>query len=269
MDVRGKVAVVTGGAGGIGSALGRRFAAEGARRVVLADLDGAGAEKAAAVIGPTVRGTTCDAADADAVAALVRDVEKREGPIDLFCANAGIGTGVGVEEGDEEAWMRAWRVNTLSIAHAARALLPGWLERRAGYLLVTASAAGLLTTLGDAPYAATKHAAVGLAEWIAITYGDRGVKVSCLCPQGVRTNMVLGAQSEGRLGAEQVKALRLIEPEEVAECVVRGLAEERFLLLPHPEVQGYLTKKAENHDRWIAGMRKFQASLLSKLPAAQ
>ncbi len=266
MKLEGKVIVVTGGAGGIGSALGRRFAAEGAKRVVLADLDGGGAEREAASIGPAARGVACDASDSAAVASLVRDVEQSDGPIDLYCANAGIGTGVGVEEDDAGAWLRAWNVNVMSVAGAAHALLPGWLARGEGYLLVTASAAGLLTTLGDAPYAATKHAAVGLSEWLAITYGDRGVKVSCLCPQGVRTNMVLGAQSAGRLGAEQVKALRLIEPEEVADCVVKGLAEERFLLLPHPEVREYVTRKADDPDRWIAGMRRFQASLLARPP---
>ena len=267
MNLKDKVIIITGGAGGIGSALGRRFVAEGAKRVVLADLDGAGAEREAASIGPAAHGVVLDAADGGAVAALVRDVESRDGPIDLYCANAGIGTGVGVEGDDAEAWLRAWGVNVMSVVVAARACIPGWLSRGEGYLLVTASAAGLLTTLGDAPYAATKHAAVGLAEWLAVTYGDRGIKVSCLCPQGVRTNMVLGAQSAGRLGAEQVKALRLIEPEEVADCVVRGLAEERFLLLPHPEVRSYFMKKAENHDRWIAGMRRFQASILGKPPA--
>ncbi len=261
MNVRSKVIVVTGGAGGIGSAMGRRFAAEGAKRVVLADLDGAGAQRAAASIGPAARGVACDAADGEAVAALVREVEERDGPIDLFCANAGVTTGIGVEEDDAEIWQHAWRVNVMASVVAARACLPGWLSRGEGYLLVTSSAAGLLTSLGDAPYAATKHAAVGLAEWIAITYGDRGVKVSCLCPQGVRTNMVLGTQATGHLGSRQVKALRLIEPEEVADCVMKGLAEERFLILPHPEVRGYFMKKAEDHDRWFAGMRRFQASL--------
>ncbi len=267
MNLEGRVIVVTGGAGGIGSAMGRRFVAEGAKRVVLADLDGAGAEREAASIGPAACRVALDAADVGAVAALVRDVEKRDGPIDLFCANAGISTGVGVEEDDPGAWERAWRVNVMSAVVAARALLPGWLARGEGYLLITASAAGLLTTLGDAPYAATKHAAVGLAEWLSVTYGDRGVKVSCLCPQGVRTNMVFGAQAEGHLGTKQVRVLGVIEPDEVADCVVRGLAEERFLILPHPQVRDYFRKKAEDHDRWIAGMRKFQASLLGKPPA--
>jgi NAD(P)-dependent dehydrogenase (short-subunit alcohol dehydrogenase family) len=261
MNVRDKVIVVTGGAGGIGSAMGRRFVAEGAKRVVLADLDGEGAERAAASIGPIARGVACDVADGGAVVALVRGVEERDGPIDLFCSNAGIATGIGVEEDAAEIWQRAWQVHVMAPVAAARALLPGWLARGEGYLLITASAAGLLTSLGDAPYTATKHAAVALAEWLAVTYGGRGVKVSCLCPQGVRTGMVLGTQATGHLGSKQVKALRLIEPEEVADCVVKALAEERFLILPHPEVHGYFMKKAQDHERWFAGMRRFQASL--------
>jgi short-subunit dehydrogenase len=154
-----------------------------------------------------------------------------------------------------------WRVNVMSTVVAARQLLPRWIDRGGGYLLVTASAAGLLSTLGDAGYSATKHAAVGLAEWIAITYGDRGIKVSCLCPQGVRTKMVFGPGTEGKLGAEQVRRLGVIEPEEVAEVVVEGLRQERFLILPHPEVATYFRNKAENHDRWLGGMRKLQRQL--------
>ncbi len=246
--------MVTGGAGGIGSALARRFAAEGARAVVIADL------REAPEIAPNVRGVVCDTSDDGAVRALVDDVEGREGPIDLYCANAGISVGAGVDAGDD-VWKQVWRVNVMGTVVAARHLVPRWLERGGGYLLVTASAAGLLTTLGDAAYAVTKHAAVGLAEWIAITYGDRGVKVSCLCPQGVRTRMVLGDEAEGHVGAEQVKRLGLIEPEAVAAAVVEGLADERFLILPHPEVLQYFRNKAESYGRWIGGMRKFQRSL--------
>jgi NAD(P)-dependent dehydrogenase (short-subunit alcohol dehydrogenase family) len=260
VELKDKVVVVTGGAGGIGSALGRRFAAEGARAVVLADRDGGGAEEVAALIGAGARGVACDAGDDQAVSALVGEVEKREGPIDLYCANAGIGSGTGLEAPDSE-WNEAWRVNTMGTVVAARHLVPRWVERGSGYLLVTASAAGLLTSLGDAAYTATKHAAVGLAEWIWITYGDRGVKVSCLCPQGVRTNMVFGKQAEGNIGIEQVKLLGVIEPEAVAASVVEGLGDERFLILPHPEVRDYFRSKAENHGRWLGGMRKFQRQL--------
>ena len=260
MDLRDKVVVVTGGAGGIGSALGRRFAAEGARAVVLADRDGVRAAEVAASIGLSARGVACDVGDDVAVAALIDDVETREGPIDLFCANAGIGGGTGIEAPDSE-WNEVWRVNLMSTVVAARHLVPRWVERGGGYLLVTASAAGLLTSLGDAAYTATKHAAVGLAEWIWITYRDQGVKVSCLCPQGVRTNMVFGKQAAGHIATEQVKKLGVIEPEEVADTVVEGLADERFLILPHPQVLEYFRNKAENHGRWLGGMKKFQRQL--------
>src|SRR5579859_3774589 len=249
MELGGKVVVITGGGGGIGSALGRRFAADGARAVVLVDIDGAAAEAAAASIGAQARGAGCDVTDSKAVADLVADVERQEGPIDLYCSNAGIARGLDVDASDER-WNEMWRVNVMASVIAARHMLPRWIERKGGYLMITASAAGLLSTLGDAGYSATKHAAVGLAEWIAITYGDRGIKVSCLCPQGVRTNMVFGPRTDGTIGSEQVKLLGVIEPEEVADAVVKGLREERFLILPHPEVATYFRNKAENHDRW-------------------
>ena len=262
MDLANRVVVVTGGAGGIGSALGRRFLAEGARAVVLADRDGERAVEVAASLGAGARGVACDVGDDAAVAALVSEVEEREGPIDLYCANAGIALGTGFESPLDE-WEAAWHVNLMGTVVAARHLLPRWLERGGGYLLVTASAAGLLTTLGDAAYTATKHAAVGLAEWIWISYGDRGVRVSCLCPQGVRTPMVLRPTASGTPGAEQVIRLGLIEPEQVAEAVVEGLGDERFLILPHPEVAEYFRLKGENHGRWLGGMRKMQRQLRS------
>lgn len=268
MNVQDKVVVITGGAGGIGSALGRRFVAEGARGVVLADLDGPRAEAAAAAIGPPARGIACDAGDLHSVAALVADVEANEGPVDLFCSNAGIGRGVVIDD-DDAAWQSNWEVNLMSQVHAARVLLPGWLARGEGYLLVTASAAGLLTTLGDAAYAATKHASVGLAEWLSITYGDRGVRVSVLCPQGVRTDMVYGEGADDNIGIKQVKALRILEPEDVADVVVAGLASEKFLVLPHEEVREYVAAKAADHDRWIGAMRRFQTSLLQQSEAQE
>jgi NAD(P)-dependent dehydrogenase (short-subunit alcohol dehydrogenase family) len=260
VELRDAVVVITGGAGGIGAALAHRFASEGARRLVLVDLDADRARAVAAAVGDVARGVGCDVSDPDAVAALVADVEADDGPIDLFCSNAGIATGEGVEA-SVDVWQRTWEVNVLSQVAAARALVPGWLARGGGYLLVTASAAGLLTNLGDAPYTATKHAAVGLAEWLAITYGGQGVKVSCLCPQGVRTPMLFGALSDGELAAEVVRSFGVIEPEVVAEAVVVGLRDERFLILPHPEVREYVVNKAADHDRWLAGMRKVQARL--------
>ncbi len=252
--------MITGGGGGIGAALGKRFAAEGAKAVVLVDVDGAAAVRAAAAIGPLARGVECDAAGSAAMAGLIDDVERREGPIDLFCANAGIARALDVTS-DDAAWDEMWRVNVMSTVIATRHLLPRWLERGSGYLMVTASAAGLLTTLGDAGYSATKHAAVGLAEWIAITYGDRGIKVSCLCPQGVRTNMGFGPGTDGTIGAEQVRRLGVMEPDEVAAVVVAALREERFLILPHPDVARYFRAKAEDHDRWLSAMRRFQRQL--------
>jgi len=254
MNLEGKVAVVTGGAGGIGSALARRFIEEGARAVVVADV------REATNLPDRTRAVVCNTADDAAVKALVEDVESKEGPIDLYCSNAGIAVGADVTTADD-VWNQVWQVNVMGSVVAARHMVPRWLERGGGYLLITASAAGLLTTLGDAAYATTKHAAVGLAEWISITYGDRGVKVSCLCPQGVKTRMVLGEDGEGQIGAEQVKRLGLIEPEEVAQAVIEALAEERFLVLPHPEVLQYFRNKAENYGRWLGGMRKFQRSL--------
>jgi NAD(P)-dependent dehydrogenase (short-subunit alcohol dehydrogenase family) len=260
MHVQDKVVVITGGAGGIGTALGRRFVAEGARGVVLADLDGPAADGR----GP-IRGVACDAGDLGSVAALVADVETTEGPVDLFCSNAGIARGINIDD-DDAAWQANWDVNLMSQVHAARVLLPGWLARGEGYLLVTASAAGLLTTLGDAAYAATKHASVGLAEWLSITYGDRGVRVSCLCPQGVRTTMVYNEEGAGHIGLEQVKALRIVEPDDLAESVVAGLAAERFLILTHEEVAAYQKAKSKDVDGWIGAMRHMQADLLTKFP---
>jgi NAD(P)-dependent dehydrogenase (short-subunit alcohol dehydrogenase family) len=256
VDVRGKVVVVTGGANGIGAAMCRRFAAEDAAAVVVADLDEAGARAVADEIGG--RAVGLDVADGRQVEDLVAGTIAEEGPIDLFCANAGIGVFGGVDVPDED-WQRSWDVNVMAHVHAARALLPAWLERGEGYLLHTASAAGLLTNIGTAPYSVTKHAVVGLAEWLSVTHGDAGVKVSCLCPMGVRTNMLAGGQdvSAGAVVVSQ----GVIEPEECADAVVAGLAEERFLILPHPEVRTHFGRKADDYDRWLAGMRRLQAAI--------
>ena len=259
MEPTGATIVVTGAASGIGAALARAFAAEGAGRLWLADLDEAGAVAVADELGPTATGVGLDVADETAVAALVARVES-EGPIDLFCANAGIATGSGLEAPDP-AWQRIWDVNVMAHVYAARALLPAWIERGRGHLLVTASAAGLLTNLGDAPYTATKHAAVGLAEWIAITHGDAGVGVSCLCPQGVRTPMVMGGLEAEQMAAGIVELMGLIEPEACAEAAIEGLRADRFLILPHPEVAEYQRNKVTDPDRWLAGMRKLQRRL--------
>jgi NAD(P)-dependent dehydrogenase (short-subunit alcohol dehydrogenase family) len=255
MEVRDKVVVVTGGASGIGAALSRRFAAEGAAAVVVADLQADAASLVADEIGGTAVSTDVSV-EADVVA-LVEQTVEAHGPIDLFCSNAGIAISGGVEVPDEE-WDRIWRINTMAHVFAARAMLPAMLARGEGYLLNTASAAGLLTNLGAAPYAVTKHAAVALAEWLAITHGDAGIKVSVLCPQGVRTPMLLGGADAGDDAASMLLA-GAIEPAQVADAVIEGLRAETFLILPHPEVAEYLTRKAGDYDRWLAGMRRLQA----------
>jgi NAD(P)-dependent dehydrogenase (short-subunit alcohol dehydrogenase family) len=255
MELTDRVAVVTGGASGIGRALVRRFVDEGARGVVVADRDLAGAEAVAAAIGDRALAVGCDVAVAEQVAALVARAREAFGPVDLFCANAGVAVGTDLDTSPAD-WDLAFAVNVRAHVHAATALLPGWLQRGEGYFLATASAAGLLTQIGSAPYAVTKHAAVAFAEWLSVTYGDRGVRVSCLCPMGVRTPM-----TEGDHLANDVVAAAgaMLEPEEVARAVVEGLRTERFLILPHPEVLTFLRRKADDYDRWLAGMRRLQA----------
>jgi NAD(P)-dependent dehydrogenase (short-subunit alcohol dehydrogenase family) len=255
MELRGKVALVTGGANGIGRALCERFAAEGAAGVAVVDLDGDRAGEVAAGIGDRALGLAADVSvEADLVTA-VRATEERFGPIDLLVCNAGIGAMAGVDAPDE-VWQRMWDVNVMAHVRAVRAVLPSMLARGEGYVLTTASAAGLLTQIGDAPYSVTKHAAVALAEWLAITHGDEGLKVSCLCPQGVDTDLLRAAT--GGVSGDVVTAQGVITPEEVADAVIDGLHDERFLILPHPEVATYVGRKAGDPDRWIAGMRKLQ-----------
>ena len=250
MKLASKHAVVTGGAAGIGRALVRKFAAEGAR-VVVADLDADGAAEVAAEIGGFA--VAVDVSDESSLRSLVEHAEKEYGAIDLFCSNAGIFLPGDVEVPNEQ-WQQIWEVNVLAHVYAARAVLPKMLERGEGYLLNSASAAGLLTQIGSAPYAVTKHAAVGLAEWLAVTYGDRGIKVSVLCPQAVRTAMTAGVEGGGVAGVDG-----MLEPEAVADCVVEGLSEERFLILPHPNVAEYMQRKVGDYDRWLRGMRRLQA----------
>ena len=253
MQVKGRVVVVTGGGNGIGRALCRRFAAEGARAVIVADVQAAAAEQVAREIDG--RAIAANVAREPEVVRLVEQVIKECAAIDLFCSNAGIGAKGGVEAADEE-WSRSWEVNVMAHVYAARAVLPHMLARREGYLLQTVSAAGLLTQLGSAPYAVTKHAALALAEWILITHGDQGIKVSALCPQGVRTDMLKRAEFGG--GAFLLEGA--LEPEQVAEEVVKGLAEERFLILPHLEVAEFFRRKATDYERWLRGMRRLQAN---------
>lgn len=257
MELRDKVAVVTGGANGIGRALARRFAAEGARGVVVADLDGDKTASVAEEIGGLAVATDVSV-EADIIN-LVAKANARYGQIDLFCSNAGIGLDGG-EAVSDAGWQRIWGINFMAHVYAARAVLPQMLARGDGYLLQTASAAGLLTQIGSAPYSVTKHAAVSFAEWLSITYGDAGIKVSCLCPQGVLTDMLEQAKGGGsflRAGA--------LAPEAVAEAVVNALRAEQFLVLPHPEVLEYFRRKADDYDRWIKGMRRLQVKVQSMI----
>ncbi len=253
MELEGRHVVVTGAASGIGRAMARRFAAEGAEAVVVADLDERSARAVAEEIGGlAIRTDVSREAD---IQALVSQAEGEHGPIDLFCSNAGIPGPAGGPEAPDGEWQRTWEVNLMSHVWAARTLLPGMVERGEGYLLSTASAAGLLTQISAAAYSVTKHAAVALAEWLAITYGDAGIKVSCLCPQGVRTPM-LDTALEDPIGAAPLLAEQVIEPEDVAAAVVQGIRNEQFLILPHPKVADHLALKGAQPERWLRGMRR-------------
>jgi NAD(P)-dependent dehydrogenase (short-subunit alcohol dehydrogenase family) len=266
VELRDAVVVVTGGASGIGRALARRAVQEGAKGVVVADLDGDGAARVAEELGERAVGIRVDVSSAGDNRQLVDHAETTFGPIDLFCANAGVGGGVGLDEG----WDLAWGVNVMAHVHAARLLVPQWLERGRGYFLSTASAAGLLTQIGSGPYAVSKHGAVAFAEWLSVTYGERGIGVSCLCPMGVNTPLLHGGieedadgSSPGRTAADVVAAAgAILEPEDVADVVVEGLRAERFLILPHPEVLTFFQRKGSDYDRWLAGMRRLQAAIL-------
>jgi NAD(P)-dependent dehydrogenase (short-subunit alcohol dehydrogenase family) len=248
-----QVVVVTGAGSGIGAAMTRRFAVESPRALILADLDPDSAKVVAAEVGGTP--LQVDVADPVSNDRMIDETEDRFGPIDLFCANAGIGF-AGDEQTAPERWDQMWQVNLMSHVHAARRLIPGWLARGEGYFLSTASAAGLLTNLKAAQYSVTKHAALAFAEWLSITYGDQGVKVSCLCPMGVKTPLLDTADEFHALLDPDA-----LEPEEVAEAVVAGLAEESFLILPHPEVARFFRNKADDYERWIGGMRKLQRTV--------
>lgn len=250
MDLTNKVIVVTGAGSGIGKAMAHRFARESPGALVLGDIDPDSVQAVADDIGAVAR--QIDVSNGEANRDLIETTQVAHGPIDLFCANAGYAI-VADEQAEPAVWDRMWQVNLMSHVHAAKHLVPGWVARGRGYFLSTASAAGLLTNLKAAQYAVTKHAAVAFAEWLAITYGDAGVKVSCLCPQFVNTPLLSDASEFEALGGDH-----LLEPEAVADVVVAGLREEKFLILPHPEVEKYFQNKASDYDRWIGGMRKLQ-----------
>jgi NAD(P)-dependent dehydrogenase (short-subunit alcohol dehydrogenase family) len=263
MEVRDKVVAVTGGASGIGKALCLRFAAEGARAVAVADLQEADALAVAEAVDGV--GFGLDVRDEDAIRAMVAQLESEYGGIDLFCSNAGIFVGDG-EQGwatsaTNESWQAMWEIHVMSHVYAARACLPGMLRRGSGYFLNTASAAGLLNQIGDAAYSTTKHAAIGFAESLAITHGDDGIGVSVICPQAVDTPLVKsgGMEDGGPAGVDGI-----ISPEALADSVVEGLREERFMILPHPQVEQYRQNKAADYDRWVGGMRKLRRHFIQR-----
>jgi NAD(P)-dependent dehydrogenase (short-subunit alcohol dehydrogenase family) len=255
MQVADKVVIVTGGANGIGKALCERFSREGARLVVVADLEAENARRVADAIGG--ESFAVNVREESQIQAMVRDVESRHGAIDLFCSNAGIIAGDGepwwATSASNDTWQAMWDIHVMAHIYAARACLPGMLERGSGYFLNTASAAGLLNQIGDAAYSTTKHAAVGFAEALSITHGDDGIGVSTLCPQAVATRMIGDGGDGGTAGVDGV-----ITPEQLAQVVIEGLAAEKFLILPHEEVTLYRERKTADYDRWLGGMRKLR-----------
>jgi len=285
MQIRDRVAVVTGGASGIGRSLSLALAEHGAAAVVVSDVDADGAAMVAAEIagrGQHALAITADVSSEPDIRALVTQAEQAFGRIDLVCSNAGIIVAGGIEVADE-AWSRIWAINVQSHIYLARAVLPGMLARGEGYLVITASAAGLLTQLGSAPYTVTKHAAVALAEWLSISYGDRGIGVSCLCPQAVSTNLgatsmrevaglvptpadtgaVPAAAGNGSV-SRQASVDGVLSADEVAASVLAAMADERFLILPHPQVATYERRRAEDRDRWLGGMRRLHNRLAGR-----
>lgn len=264
MEAAGRQIVITGAAGGIGRALARRFAQESPRALVLADRDMAGAQAIAAEVGGLA--VELDAGSEASVRSLIETARTANGPVDIFISNAGVpGAGGGPEVADE-VWDEAWRVNVMAHVWAARALLPEMLERGDGYLINTASAAGLLTQVSSLVYSVTKHAAVSLAEWLSIEYAEQGVRVSCICPQGVRTPMLELAMTDAA-GSAALLSGGLIEPEDVADAVIEGIRAERMLILPHENVAGFMAFKGAEPERWLKGMRRMVRQARAETPA--
>ncbi|MAD93674.1 MAG: SDR family oxidoreductase [Gammaproteobacteria bacterium TMED243] len=253
MELKDKVVVITGGSGGIGKAMAKAFLNEGAAGIMLADLDAAAVAQAAADIG--CNGMACDVTDEAQVAALVAATEDQYGQVDVFCSNAGAGGNGLLTDAANEVWQQQWELHVMSHLYAARAVLPGMIERGEGYLLNTASAAGLLAALGSGPYTVTKAAAVKFAEFLSITHGDDGIKVSVLCPQGVNTAMAPRSLGDGQTDG-------IIEASALAQTVVETMREERFHVLPHPEVEEYVRRKGDNVDRWLLGMQRLRKRTL-------
>ena len=253
MELKDKVVVITGGSGGIGRAMAEAFLQEGATGIMLADLDAEAVDQAAADIG--CDGMACDVTDEAQVAALVDATEAKYGRVDVFCSNAGAGGSGLLTDAPNEVWQQQWELHVMSHLYAARAVLPGMIERGEGYLMNTASAAGLLAALGSGPYTVTKAAAVKFAEFLSITHGDDGIKVSVLCPQGVNTAMAPRSLGDGQTDG-------IIEASALAQTVVETMREERFHVLPHPEVEEYVRRKGDNVDRWLLGMQRLRKRTL-------
>ncbi len=258
MNVRNKIIFVTGGANGIGKALCERFAGEGAKKIVVADLDYENAQTVADAIGG--KAVRLDVSDEAQVETAIEDTLNEFGQIDLVCSNAGIGGADGGLEVANDVWQKIYEINVLSHLYLSRAVFPSMIERGAGYFLITASAAGLLTHPTAAPYAVSKHAAVAFAEWLSIAYHELGIKISCLCPQGVKTDLIRSAEGE----PENFLMAEAISAEACSEAVIKGLASENFLILPHAEVAQYIVNKAENYDRWLHSLRKIRRAVLGK-----
>lgn len=261
MQLTNKVIVVTGGANGIGLALARRFKKAGAKHITVADLDGDKVQAAAKEIGGL--GIKCDVSREDDIKNVIAQTEKAAGPIDLFCSNAGIAVSdpdfENAASAPDAVWEKNWRIHVMAHVYAARALLPGMIERKQGYFLNTVSAAGLLSQIGSGTYSATKHAAIGFAEHLAITHKDHGIRVSVLCPQAVRTAMLGDSESDA---GKSAAVDGVLTPEQVAETVQQGIEAETFLILPHAQVAQYIQKKATEYDRWIGGMAKLRRTML-------
>lgn len=270
MILKDKVAIVTGAGGGIGAAIAQRLVENGAK-VVVTDLDSARVTAAAAELTKRHAGSVvaqgADASDTDDIAALIATAESTFGPVDLYVANAGVGVGQGLEASEQD-WELSIDVNLMAHVRAAKLLVPGWLERETGYFFSTASAAGLLTQIGSPTYSVTKHGAVAFAEWLSVTYGTRGLAVSCLCPMGVNTNMFnAGSGSDDALARAGAKAVTdaggVLEPLEVADVVIDAIDDERFLVLPHEDVLEFYRRKGSDYGRWIKGMQRYQDSVSS------
>ena len=272
MEITDRIAVVTGAGSGIGRSFAERLVARGARHVVCTDLNGANAEETAAIIGDKASAQALDVSDESAIEALVEKVEAEVGGIDIFVSNAGYGQRGGLDLSTDD-WRKMMDVHTWSHLSVARAVIPGMVSRGGGYLFSTASAAGLLTQIDSGPYAVSKHAAIAFAEWVSINYAEQGIGVSVLCPQAVRTNIMENAilrtggklptveERESRRNSNQASQDGVLEPDAVADECIDAIISERFLVLPHPEVETYFQRKANDYDRWLNGMRRFKARL--------